>query len=294
MRTQRKRRPLKKNSRILCDLRHLRELGVLFFMKMIVCVKPAPDPQKWDQIQLDPVTKALKREGIPSILGPLDKRAVEEGLRIKEAQGGKVAVMAMAPPSARHNLVEALAMGADEAYLLSDRAFAGSDTWATSLVLAKAVRKFGPFDLILCGSYSLDGSTGHVGAQLAEFLDIPHVGQTVRIESIHGGNIRTRSLMESGYRLWETALPGLLTVSRDINTPRFTTLMGVIEAESKPFATWSAMDLGIEPEQVGFPGSYTQTGDVFLPDIKRKAQMLSGDPETVVPEIVRKIRQALG
>jgi len=100
--------------------------------------------------------------------------------------------------------------------------------------------------------------------------------------------------MESGYRLWETALPGLLTVSRDINTPRFTTLMGVIEAESKPFATWSAMDLGIEPEQVGFPGSYTRTGDVFLPDIKRKAQMLSGDPETVVPEIVRKIRQALG
>ena len=263
-------------------------------MKIIVCVKPAPDPKQWDQIQLDPVTKALKREGIPSVLGPLDKRAIEEGLRIKEAQGGKVAVMAMAPPSAKENLVEALAMGVDEAYLLSDRAFAGSDTWATSLVLAKAVRKFGPFDLILCGSYSLDGSTGHVGAQLAEFLDIPHVGQTVRIESIQGGRIQTKSLMESGYRILETRLPALLTVSRDINTPRFTTLLGVMEAEGKPFLSWSGIDIGINFEEVGFAGSYTQTGDVFMPQMKRKVEMLQGDPEGMIPEVIRKIRQALG
>ena len=104
-------------------------------MKIIVCVKPAPDPKKWDRIELDPRTKALRREGIPSVLGPLDKRALEEGLRIREKEGGKVVVLAMAPPSARENLMEALAMGSDEAFLLSDRAFAGSDTWATARVL---------------------------------------------------------------------------------------------------------------------------------------------------------------
>lgn len=263
-------------------------------MNIIVCLKPAPDPRRWDDIQLDPVTKALKREGIPSVLGPLDKRALEEGLRIKENQGGKVGVMAMAPPSARENLIEALAMGADEGYLLSDRAFAGSDTWATSVVLSKGIRKLGRFDLILCGSYSLDGSTGHVGAQLAELLGIWNVSQVVAVQKIEGGTLRTKSMVESGYRILETPLPALITVAREINRPRFTSLLGVIEAESKPLETWSAADLGILPEEVGLKGSPTQTGDVFLPEMKRKAEMLRGDPGKMVPEIVRKIRQALG
>jgi len=263
-------------------------------MKIIVCLKPAPDPKLWDNIQLHPVTKALQREGIPSVLGPLDKRALEEGLRLREAGGGKVIVLAMAPPSAKENLMEALAMGADEACLVSDRAFAGSDTWATSLVLSKGIQKLGGFDLILCGSYSLDGSTGHVGAQLAEFLEIPNVSQVTAVETLGGGFVRTQSLMEAGFRVLETLLPALLTVSRDINTPRFTSLMGVIEAEGKPFQSWSASDLGIVPEEVGLAGSYTQTGDIFLPAMKRKTEMLSGDPDEVVKEIIHKIRLALG
>jgi electron transfer flavoprotein beta subunit len=262
-------------------------------MNIIVCLKPAPDPRYWDRIQLDPATKALQREGIPSILGPLDKRALEEGLRIKEKHGGKVAAMAMAPPSAKDNLAEALAMGADEAYLLSDRAFAGSDTWSTSRVLSKAILKFGVFDLILCGSYSVDGSTGHVGAQLGEFLGIPNISQVVAVESIAGGILRSRSIVESGYRVLETSLPCLITVSREINTPRFTSLFGVIEAESKPLATWAAADLGLSPNDIGFNGSPTQTGDVFLPEMKRRAQMLHGEAEEMLPEIIRKIRQAL-
>jgi electron transfer flavoprotein beta subunit len=263
-------------------------------MNIIVCLKPAPDPKRWDSIQLDPVTKALQRQGIPSVLGPLDKRALEEGLRIKEKQGGKVAVIAMAPPSAKDNLVEALAMGADEGYLLTDRAFAGSDTWATSLVLARGIRKLGTFDLILCGSYSLDGSTGHVGAQLAEFLGILNVSQVAAVEKIEGGTLRTKSLMESGYRILQTPLPALIAVTREINMPRFTSLFGVIEAESKPLVTWEAKDLGISPDDIGFHGSPTQTGDLFLPEMTRKAEMISGEPEEMVPEIIRKIRRALG
>ncbi len=263
-------------------------------MNIIVCVKPAPDPKRWDSIQLDPKTKALRREGIPSVLGPLDKRALEEGLRIREKQGGKVVAMAMAPPSARDNLVEALAMGADEAILLSDRAFAGSDTWATSLVLSRGIQKSGGFDLVICGEWSLDGSTGHVGTQLAEYLGIPNVSRVVAVEDLDGRTLRTRSLVERGYRILETTLPALITVTRDINTPRFTSLLGVMEAEAKPLASWSAADLGIPAEEVGFPGSPTQTGDVFMPEMKRRAEMLKGEPEEMVKELVRKIRQAMG
>jgi electron transfer flavoprotein beta subunit len=263
-------------------------------MNIIVCVKPAPDPKRWDSIQLDPVTKALQREGIPSILGPLDKRALEEGLRIKETHGGRVFALAMAPPSARENLVEALAMGADEAFLLSDRVFAGSDTWATSLVLSRGIRKIGPFDLILCGDYSVDGSTGHVGAQMAEFLGVFNVSHATQVEKIESGVLRTKSMAEAGTRILETPLPVLLTVTREINTPRFTSLLGVIEAESKPLVVWSAEDLAIDPAEIGFAGSPTQTADVFLPGKKRKAEMISGEPEELVKAMVRKIRQALG
>ena len=263
-------------------------------MKIIVCVKPAPDPKRWDSIQLDPATKALQRTGIPSVLGPLDKRALEEGLRLKEKFGGTVAVVAMAPPSARENLIEGLAMGADEAYLLSDRVFAGSDTWATSLVLANGIRKIGRFDLVVGGAWSLDGSTGHVGAQLAEFLGIWNVSQVTAVEAVENGKMRTRSLIERGYRLMETPLPALITVTHEINTPRFTSLFGVMEAETKLLQIWSAGDIGISAAEVGFPGSPTQTGDVFLPSSKRKAEMLRGEPEEIVREIVHRLRQAIG
>jgi electron transfer flavoprotein beta subunit len=263
-------------------------------MKIIVCVKPAPDPKKWDSIQLDPVTKALQRTGISSVLGPLDKRALEEGLRLKEKYGGTVAVMAMAPPSGRENLIEGLAMGADEAYLLSDRAFAGSDTWSTSLVLAAGIRKIGGFDLVVCGTWSLDGSTGHVGAQLAEFLGTWNVSQVTAVEGIENGRMRTRSQIERGYRVMETPLPALITVTHEINTPRFTSLFGVMEAESKPLQIWSAAEIGVSAGDIGFSGSPTQTGDVFMPSSKRKAEMLKGEPEEVVKEVAHRIRRAVG
>ena len=263
-------------------------------MDIIVCLKPAPDPKEWDAVRLDPVTKGLQREGIPTVLGPLDKRALEEGLRIKEAQGGKVSVLSMAPRSAQDSLLEALAMGADEAYLLSDRVFAGSDTWSTSLALSRAVQKRGAFDLILCGGWSLDGSTGQVGAQLAEFLGIGNVPGVVAVEKISQGILRTKSRMESGDWILETPLPALLSVNREINTPRFTSLLGVMEAESKSLVVWSADDLGLSPEDVGFEGSPTQIGELFVPPMKRRAEVLTGQPEEMVKKILREIRRAIG
>jgi len=148
--------------------------------------------------------------------------------------------------------------------------------------------------LVVCGTWSLDGSTGHVGAQLAEFLGIWNVSQVTAVEAIGNGRMKTRSRIERGYRVMETPLPALITVTHEINTPRFTSLFGVVEAESKPLSVWSAADMGISPGDVGFSGSPTQTGDVFMPSSKRKAEMLKGEPEEVVIEIVHRIRQALG
>ena len=133
-----------------------------------------------------------------------------------------------------------------------------------------------------------------MGAQLAEYLGIPHVSRVVAVESLEGGILRTRSTVELGNRILESDLPALITVTRDINTPRFTSLLGVMEGETKPLLIWSAAELGIQPGEVGFSGSPTQTGDVFLPEMKRKAVILRGEPEEMVPEIIRKIRQALG
>jgi electron transfer flavoprotein beta subunit len=133
-----------------------------------------------------------------------------------------------------------------------------------------------------------------VGTQLAEFLGISNASRVAAVESLKGGTLRTRTMIEGGYRVLETALPALITVAREINTPRFTSLLGVMEAEMKPLVIWSSADLGIRPEEVGFSGSPTQTGDVFMPEIKRKAEVLRGEPEEIVKEILRRIRQALG
>ncbi len=160
--------------------------------------------------------------------------------------------------------------------------------------LQRGFRRSGRFDLVICAEWSLDGSTGQVGAQLAEFLDIPNVGRVVAVEAIENGTLRTKSMVELGNRILETSLPALITVTRDINTPRFTSLLGVMEAQSKPCTVWSAQDLEIAPEEVGFGGSPTQTANVFLPEMKRKAEMLRGEPEEMVKEILHKIRQAIG
>ena len=133
-----------------------------------------------------------------------------------------------------------------------------------------------------------------MGAQLAEYLGIPNVSRVVALESLEGGVLRTRSMIELGNRIMETPLSALITLTRDINTPRFISLLGVMEAETKPLFIWSAAGLGIAPEEVGFSGSPTQTGEVFMPEMKRKAEMLKGEPEEMVPEILRRIMQALG
>ena len=172
-------------------------------MNIVVCIKQVPDTA---EVKINPETGTLIREGVPSIINPFDLHAIEAGLFLKEKTGGKVTVLTMGPPQAETALREAIAMGADEGVLLSDRAFAGSDTWATSFTLSKAIAKLGA-DIILCGKQAIDGDTAQVGPETAEFLNIPHISYVRKIEDAANDSIRVQRLMDEGYDVVESVTP---------------------------------------------------------------------------------------
>ena len=260
-------------------------------LNIIVCIKPVPDPQQWTKITLDPIKKILRREGISSIINPTDKHALEEALCIKEKHGGIVTVVSMAPLSVIDNLREAIALGASEAILLSDPLFAGADTWATAYVLAAGIKKLGKFDLVLCGDQSLDGSTGQVGPEVAEFLGVPHVTRVKKIDFIDRELIRVESAIEHGHILMEVQKPAVLTIVREINTPRHPHLARISEAMRKEIKIWSVKDLDVNRDMVGLSGSPTQVADIFMPEMKRRGEILEGEPEIVAKLLVEKLRQ---
>jgi len=231
----------------------------------IVCIKQVPDTT---DVKVNPETGTLIREGVPSIVNPFDTYAIEEALRLREKFGGKVTVISMGPPQAKEALKEAIAMGADEAILLSDRAFAGSDTWATAYTLANAIRKMGDFDIILCGKQAIDGDTGQVGPGIARQLDIEQLTYVFKIQEIdfQAKRIRVERLLEEGREVVETRLPALLTVVKDINQPRYPTIMGIRRATRTEIPVWTATDLpDAKPELLGLKGSPTQVVRVFNP-----------------------------
>jgi electron transfer flavoprotein beta subunit len=254
-------------------------------------MKPVPDPKEWDRLRMDPETKTLIREGIPSILNPLDKHALEAALEIKEAAGVQVVVVSMAPPLGLSLLKEALAMGADEAILVSDRAFAGSDTLATARILAAAIEKAGGADLVFCGNTSLDGSTSQVPSQLAELLGIPSAMHVSEISQGEGGGLLFTQRMESGRMRLEGSPPLLLSFTKEANKPRFISFLGILEAEKKTILTWGNEELGLNPAAVGLGGSPTQMADLLLRKKERRGERLEGDPEEVARTIADKMYQ---
>lgn len=162
-------------------------------LNIVVCIKPVPDPQYYDKVSIDPVTKRITREGIPTIINPVDKNGIEAALQLKKSYGGKVTVITMAPPNATENIKEALAMGADEGVLLSDRAFGGADTLATSYTLAKGIEKLGEFDIVFCGTESADGATAQVSSQLGEWLKVPHLWNVFNIEPQNEKSLKVKT-----------------------------------------------------------------------------------------------------
>lgn len=234
-------------------------------MKIIVCIKQVPDTAN---VKINPETNTLIREGISSIINPFDMYAIEEGLRLKEKFGGKVTVISLGPPQSMNALKEAVGMGADEAIQLSDRAFAGSDSWATSYTLALAIKKTGGYDIILCGKQAIDGDTGQVGPGIASQLGITQLTYVFKIVKLdpYAGTLIVERLLEEGREIVEAKLPALLTVVKDINQPRSTTIFHIRRASKLIIPTWTAADLPeVEMSKLGLKGSPTQVIKIFSP-----------------------------
>jgi electron transfer flavoprotein alpha/beta subunit len=257
-------------------------------LNIIVCVKQVPQA---NDVRIDPETGVLIREGVPSITNPEDSNALEEALLLREEHGGNIVAITMGPPQAEEALRDALAMGADEAILLCDRAFAGADTLATSYTVGSAIRKLGYFDLILCGTKTLDGNTGQVGPQLAEFLDLPQITYARKVD-IQGEILRAERAFEEGYELIETRLPALVTVTREINQARIPSVDQIVQSyREKEVRIWSAADLGVHEHSVGLDGSATKMGRIYKPDFgKRKVEFIEGSTEDVVQGLLAKLR----
>jgi electron transfer flavoprotein beta subunit len=242
-------------------------------LNIIVCIKQVPETQ---EVRLDPVTHTLKREGIKSIINPFDLYAVEEALRVRESQGGKVTLLSMGPPQAEEALREALGYGPDAAVLLSDRAFAGADTWATALTLAKAIEKLGGADLIFTGKQAIDGDTAQVGPMLAAVLNIPFVAWARKLTFTDNNRIQVERLLDHGYDAVEVELPALITVVKEINEPRMPSFKAKLKAKKEPIPVWGLDDLGFPPEEVGLAGSFTQVVKVFPPPARGQSETWEG------------------
>ena len=256
-------------------------------MKIIVCAKQVPDT---NEVKLDPVKNTLIRDGVPSIINHEDKHAIEAALRLRAEFGGTVTVISMGPPQADVVLREAMAMGADEGILLTDRAFAGADTWATSLTLAAAIRHIGDYDLIITGRQAIDGDTAQVGSQIAEHLDIPQVTYVTDIK-IDGKKVTVNRLLEDGHEVIETSMPCVLTAIKELNEVRFPSIGGIFSAyREKEVPLWTAATIGLtDLSKIGLDGSPTKVNKVFTPDPKGKGEMLEGSPKDVVKLLIEKL-----
>jgi electron transfer flavoprotein beta subunit len=258
-------------------------------MNIVVCLKQVPGTT---QVKINPETNSLVREGIENIINPFDTYALEEGVRLREKHGGKVTVVTMGPAQAEAALREALSLGADEVILLSDRAFAVADTWATASTLSAAMKKLDTYDLIICGRQTIDGDTGQVGPELAEMLEIPFVAYVSNIEEIKESYLRVRRMVEEGHEIIETTLPAVITVAKEINVPRLPSLRGIMKSKSAAITTWTFDDLDVSPDMVGLAGSSTQVIKVFFPQRVSQAEMLEGNLEKQVDTLIERLRGA--
>lgn len=259
-------------------------------MKIVVCVKQVPDAT---QVKINPENNTLIREGVESIMNPFDTFAVEEGLLLKERYGAEVHVLTMGPPQAREVLVQALSVGADQAWLVSDRAFAGADTLATAYTLAAVIKqKIGDVDLVICGKQAMDGDTAQVGPGIATRLNMAQLTYVskVREMSADGKKLVAERLLENGKEVVEAQLPCLLTVVKDINKPRTPSLLKIRRAKKAEIPTLTASDLDLDEARLGLEGSPTWVEKIFSPDQRGGGgEILDGPVEESVPALVEKL-----
>lgn len=242
-------------------------------MNIVVCVKQVPDTT---EVKIDPVTHTLVRQGVPSIMNPFDKHAVEEALRLRDRHGGIITAISMGPPQAADVLKECLSMGVDEAVLMSDRAFGGADTLATSHALAAGIQKLGKVDLILCGKQAIDGDTAQVGPEIAEHLGMAQISYVEKVEVAANNIVTVRRAHERGTQIIEGRLPLLLTVERSLNEPRLPTIYGQIRAKRTQVTVWTMKDIDVDPAFIGLKGSPTQVSRIFTPPQRTQGEIIDG------------------
>lgn len=258
-------------------------------MKIIVCVKQVPDT---NEVRIDPVKGTLIREGVPSILNPDDANALEAALKIKdENKDVVVEVISMGPPQATAMLRECLAMGADNAYLLSDRAFGGADTCATSTTIAAGIKKIGDADIIFAGRQAIDGDTAQVGPQVAQRLDVPVVTYVQDVD-LSDGKCRVQRQLEDGYEVIEVKTPCLLTCVKELNEPRYMSIGGIVDAYEKEITVWNHEDVNLDPKDCGLSASPTQVFRSFTPETKGKGEMIpAGSVSEMASTLVKKLQE---
>ncbi|MFB3885214.1 MAG: electron transfer flavoprotein subunit beta [Thermodesulfobacteriota bacterium] len=257
-------------------------------MKIAVCVKQVPEAT---DVKIDPKTNTLIREGVASVMNVFDEFAVEEALLAKEKYGGEVHVISMGPPQAIEVLRNALAVGADKVYLVSDRAFAGADTLATAYTLAKTIETIGAVDLVICGKQAIDGDTAQVGPGVATRLKIPQLTYVSKVREIDVANkkIVVERMLENGKEVVQSTLPALITVVKDINEPRLPSLLGIKKAAKVQIPTLTAKDISADENRIGLKGSPTWVTKIFSPEARGGGEILKGELSQVVPLLVNKL-----
>jgi electron transfer flavoprotein alpha/beta subunit len=261
-------------------------------LNIVACVKAVPDPKEACNLKIDPDTKTLMRCDVPLVVNPLDKNAMEAALQLKEQFDGHISVLSMGPPEAGNIVKECLALGADQGFLLCDQAFGGADAYATAFTLAKGIEKIGAYDLILCGMASSDGSTEWVGPQIATFLNTPVVTMVKEIVEFDKDWWKVKASAENGYRLMQVKLPAVLTVTRDLNTPRTLSFSGIIKARKKEITRWDIGDLGVPADAVGLKGSPTIVSELSTTQSKREVEMIAGTRKEKAERLVQKLENA--
>ncbi len=256
-------------------------------MKIIVPIKQVPETSN---VKMDPETGTMVRSGVEPIVNPLDLYAVEEAVRLKQIYGGEITALSMGPKGAKKALREVISMGCDKGILLSDRKFAGADTWSTSYVLAEAIRKLGDYDLVLCGERATDGDTGQVGPGIAAWLDIPFATYVSQISDVTHKKVTVKRIVEKGYQLVEVEKPTLLTVVKEINFPRLPTLDGKIRSKNEEIPTWGPEEIDVKSENLGLKGSPTRVVKISKPKVSRDGEVFKPqtdqDIETVVDHVL--------
>lgn len=257
-------------------------------MKIIVCVKQVPNTT---EIKIDPVTNTLKRDGVPSIINPDDKTAIDVALQLKEKSGAEVCVLCMGPLQAENALREALAMGADEAYLLTDRAFAGSDTLATSTIIASAIKKLGA-DIVLCGRQAIDGDTAQVGPQIAEHLDVPQITYAAAIDYDEStGALFVKRQFEDRYQTLKVEGKCLITVLSTLCKPRYMNVWDIVNQDEKEVKKITFADIEVNPEDIGLKGSPTKVKSTATKQFDKTIETLELDAEAAAKAIVDALSQ---